>query len=87
MARRFGKVVVAALVAGSGLVSVAPTVGVAAGPCSASATRTLSGAQPRFTTTLNPNERVNANAATWAVCCHSCVAFARNAGSAGLLPS
>jgi hypothetical protein len=61
------KVVVAALVVGSGLVAFSAGPSAAVGPCAASATRTLTGVQTtRFTTTLNPNERVNADAASWA---------------------
>jgi hypothetical protein len=66
VARQLGKVVVAALVVASALVAVGPTASGAAGPCAASPTRTLTGAQPRFTTTLSANERVSADAATWA---------------------
>jgi hypothetical protein len=38
----------------------------ASGPCSASATRVLAGAQPAFTSTLAAGERVDVGAATWA---------------------
>jgi hypothetical protein len=63
---RIAKGVLVALVAMAGLVAMPASAG-AVGPCSAAATRTISGAQTtRFTTTLNPNERVNADNATWA---------------------
>ena len=50
----------------AGLLGTAgPPVG-AVGPCSSTATRTLAGAQTAaFTTTLSPNERVDATTATW----------------------
>ena len=63
---RVHKVLLGAVVATAGLVAVPASAG-AAGPCSATPTRTISGAQTaRFTSTLNPNERVNADAASWA---------------------
>jgi len=55
----------AALVVAGGLTATAAPSG-AADACSAPATRVLTAAQPRFTTTLNANEHVDANAATWA---------------------
>src|SRR3954470_6817091 len=65
--RRFANVAVAALVAAGGLVAIAPGTGGAIGACSASPTRTIAGAQTaRFITTLSPNERVDADAASWA---------------------
>jgi len=65
--RRVANVAMAALVAAGGVVAIAPGTGGAAGPCSALPTRTITGAQTaRFTTTLSPNERVNADAASWA---------------------
>jgi len=63
--KRASRVIVAALVAAAGLTATAGPSG-AADACSAQATKVLSGVQPRFTTTLNPNEHVDANAATWA---------------------
>jgi hypothetical protein len=65
--RHFANVAIAALVAVGGLVAIAPATGGATGPCSASPTRTITGVQSaRFTTTLGPNERVDANSASWA---------------------
>jgi hypothetical protein len=47
--------------------TAAPADTGAAGPCSPTPTRTISGAQTeRFTTTLDPNERVDAGTASWA---------------------
>lgn len=63
--RRLGGLGLAAAVVGAALVALPASPGAAAGPCSATSTRTLSGAQSPFTTTLGANERVNANAATW----------------------
>jgi hypothetical protein len=65
--RRVAHAAIAALVVAAGVVAAVPATGGAAGPCSASPTRTITGAQTsRFTTTLSPNERVNADAASWA---------------------
>jgi len=58
-------VIVAALMVAAGLSVTAGPTG-AADACSAVATKVLSGAQSRFTTTLSANEHVDANAATWA---------------------
>lgn len=63
--RRFGALVATVTTGGAALVALADAPVAAAGPCSASPTRTLSGSQGRFTSTLAANERVNANTATW----------------------
>ncbi len=65
--RGLGKVVLAVLVAGSTLVAVPEAASNAAGPCSATPTQTIVGAQTtRFTRTLSANERIDADAASWA---------------------
>jgi hypothetical protein len=67
VARRLSRVIVAAVVVGSGLVAVGSSSTGAVGPCNPTPTRTISGAQTtRFTTTLDPNERVDAETASWA---------------------
>lgn len=65
--RGLGKVVLAALVVGTALVAMPGAPSDAAGPCSPTATQTIIGAQStRFTRTLSANERIDANAASWA---------------------
>ena len=63
--RRLQGLGAAVAVGAATLVAFPASPGVAAGPCSPTSTRTLSGAQAPFTSTLAANERVNANAATW----------------------
>ena len=58
--------VVTAVVVGGTTMTAQPVPVGAVGPCSATPTQTLTGAQATaFTTTLAPNERVDANAASW----------------------
>ncbi|MGZ4795278.1 MAG: Calx-beta domain-containing protein [Acidimicrobiia bacterium] len=66
MVGRAGKLVLVALVAVGGLVAIPATGSVASGPCSATATQTLTGAQGEFTSTVPANSRIDANGATWA---------------------
>ncbi len=54
-----------AIIVVGALVVLPSTPAVAAGPCSSTATRTLTGTPPAFTQTLAANERVDATHASW----------------------